>query len=160
MTRTEYPITIPYEFDPNRKGAKYKLGEAFKNAGEFLESVAKHHRGLDYLVNPTTAWNEGSDIESEHASVKSGRASLACLYGDSFEEILNTYFAGVKSNKWLYMVQVDDTAIEYEMNATEFREFMEVWGRMGTESGSHKGKVRILATSVKMIKWLEDRVAC
>ena len=78
----------------------------------------------------------------------------------NFEEILNTYFAGVKSNKWLYMVQVDDTAIEYEMNATEFREFMEVWGRMGTESGSHKGKVRILATSMKMIKWLEDRVAC
>ena len=47
MTRIEYKIEMAYEFHPERSGAKYKIGNAFKNGGEFLESVAKHHRGLD-----------------------------------------------------------------------------------------------------------------
>lgn len=160
MTRNEYLITMPYEFDPNRKGAKYKIGNAFKNNGEFLESIAKHHRGLEYLVNPTTRWDNGSDIESEHASVKSGKASLATIYGNSLNEILDIYFEKVASTKWLYLVRVEESVVEYEMNATEFRAFMETWGRISAESGSHKMKAKILPTSMKMIKWLEERVAC
>ena len=74
MFKMMYEIKMPYEYHAERKGSKYKIGDAFKNGGEFLESVAKCHRGLDYLVNPATNFDEGSDIESEHASVKSGQA--------------------------------------------------------------------------------------
>lgn len=157
MFKMMYEIKMPYEYHADRKGAKYKIGEAFKNGGEFLESVAKCARGLDYLVNPTTNFDEGSDIESEHASVKSGKASLACLYGESFEEIVAEYFARVASTKWIYMVQIDESVIEYHMNKTEFAEFINEWGAIGIESGSHRKKVRIKATSGKMVAWLEAR---
>lgn len=159
MTRIEYKIEMAYEFHPERSGAKYKIGNAFKNGGEFLESVAKHHRGLDYLVNPNTSWDTGSDIESEHASVKSGKASLCRIHGETFEEIFTRYFEGVASTKWIYMIQVDDNAVEYHMNKEEFAEFVKTWGRLGVESGKHEKKIKILATSMKMVRWLEERVA-
>lgn len=159
MTKTTYINEMPYTYHPDKAGAKYCIGEGkYCNCGEFLESVAKHHRGLDYIINPTTKWNEGSDIESEHASVKSGKASLACLYGTDLLAILNEYFANVASTKWIYMVMVNDQITEYHMNAREFREFCIQFGRVIAESGSHKTKVRLLGTSTKTIKWLEDRV--
>ena len=158
MLKYEYEINLPYEFHPERNGAKYKIGEKFKNAGEFLESVAKCHRGLDYLVNPTTEWDKGSDIESESASVKSGKASLCRLHGESFEEIFEGYFASVASTKWIYMVQVDAIAIEYHMNKDEFKEFVKQFGRLGVESGKHEKKIKFLATSGKTVAWLEARV--
>ena len=159
MTRIEYINTMAYEFHPERNGAKYKIGNKFKNGGEFLESVAKHHRGLDYMVNPNTSWDTGSDIESEHASVKSGKASLCRLHGETFEEIFEGYFNNVASTKWIYMMQIDETIVEYHMNKTEFAEFVRIWGRLGVESGKHEKKIKFLATSGKMIKWLEERVA-
>lgn len=158
MTKIEYAIEMAYEFHPERNGAKYKIGDKFKNSGEFLESVAKHHRGLDYLVNPTTSWDTGSDIESEHASIKSSKASLGRLYGNTMEEILEEYFSKVASTKWIYMIQIDDKVVEYHMNASEFREFTEKFGRLGIESGSHKQKIKFLATSSKTVAWLEERV--
>ena len=157
MTKIQYEITMPYEYHAERTGAKYKIGDTFKNGGEFLESVAKHHRGLEYLVNPTTKWNEGSDIESEHASVKSGKATLACLYGETFEEIFDKYFATVVSTKWIYMVQIDNKVVEYHMDKEEFKKFIRVWGAIGHESGTHRNKIRIKATSATMIMWLEVR---
>ena len=45
------------------------------------------------------------------------------------------------------------------MNAEEFKEFLREWGATGHESGTHRNKIRIKATSSKMIKWLEERVA-
>ena len=158
MTKKEYTITMAYEFHPERKGAKYKIGEKFKNFGEFCESVAKHERGLSYEVNPNTAWNTGSDIESEHASVKSGKASLARVHAETFDEILAIYFAGVASTKWIYMVQVDDTMIEYHMDRHEFEAFVRMFGRLGVESGKHEKKIKFLATTTKTIAWLEAMV--
>ena len=158
MTRIEYTNTMAYEFHPERNGAKYKIGEKFKNGGEFLESIAKHHRGLEYLVNPATSYDKGSDIESEHASVKSGKASLARVHAETFDEILEIYFANVASTKWIYMIKIDEIVTEYHMNRNEFEAFVRMFGRLGVESGKHEKKIKFLATSSKTIAWLEARV--
>ena len=139
MKKFTYTNYMPFSYDPSRKGAKYLIGDKYKNHGEFLESIAKFHRGLDYLVNPTTSWDTGSDIESIHASVKSSKSSLARLYG------------------WIFMVDIGDEITEYHMDATEFSEFLDAFGATGIESGSHLMKIRIQAVSKKMLVWLEER---
>lgn len=161
MFKEEYINEMPYIFDNERKGSKYSMdgGETWKNHGEWCESVAKFHRGLEYLVNPRTKWDEGSDIEEIKASVKSSKSTLACIYGNTEEEIKNIYFETVHSTLWIFVVNIDEMITEYHMNAKEFREFLEVWGRTGIESGSHKTKMRITPVSGKMIKWLEEKVA-
>lgn len=158
MKKIAYTNTMRYTYDPMHKGAHYLIGDAYKNYGEFCESVAKYHRGLDYIVNPATSYDEGSDIESMNASVKSSNASLACVYGPDFDTIVNTYFANVHSTLWIYMNIIDDEVTEFHMNATEFREFLNAWAGLAKESGSGLQKIRIKKTSGKMLKWLEDRV--
>ena len=156
MKKYTYINNMPYSFDPTRKGAKYLIGGKYKNHGEFLESVAKFHRGLDYLVNPTTSWDTGSDIESLHASIKSGKASLARLYGNSFEAIKEAYFAGVASTCWIFMVDIGEEITEYHMNADEFSQFLNEFGATGIESGSHLMKIRIQGFSKRMYNWFEE----
>lgn len=154
-----YECPINYTYDAGLKGAKYSIDGIRKcNGGNLLESIAKAHRGLEYMVNPTTKWNEGSDIESEKASVKSGKASLACIYGEDMTTILDTFFNGVASEKFIYMVMVDNVVTEYTMDKATFREFVEKFGRLVKESGSPKHKVQLLATSGKTLQWLEERV--
>lgn len=158
MKKFEYTNNMPYTYDPTHKGAKYLIGDAYKNAGEWFESIAKFHRGYDYMVNPATSYDEGSDIEEMNASVKSGGASLACVYGPDMETILDTYFANVHSTLWIYMVNVGEEITEYHMNADEFREFLENWAGLSRESGSNLLKVRIKKTSGKMLHWLDKKV--
>lgn len=162
MKKIEYRIEIPFTYDASHKGAPYSLdgGLTHKNNGEFCESNAKYHRGLDYKVNPATTFDKGSDIESLNASVKSSGASLACVYGMDKETILDEYFTRVHSTLWIYMVNIEnETMIEYHMNAKEFRTFLNEWSGLAVESGKEKRyKVRIKKTSGKMIKWLEERV--
>ena len=89
---------------------------------------------------------------------KSSGASLACVYGNTKEQIIEEYFENVHSILWLFVVNVDEEIIEYHMNAEEFREFLEEWATTAKESGSHLTKVRIKKTSGKMLRWLEARV--
>jgi len=160
MKKYEYTNTMSYIYDGDRRGSKYSMdgGETWKNHGEWCESVAKFHRGLEYLVNPATSYDTGSDIEEMSASVKSSNASLACIYGNTKEQIIEEYFENVHSILWLFVVNVDEEIIEYHMNAEEFREFLGEWATTATESGSHLTKVRIKKVSGKMLRWLEARV--
>ena len=160
MKRIEYTNTMSYIYDSERRGSKYSIdgGNTFKNHGEYLESVAKFHRGLEYLVNPATSYDTGSDIEEMNASVKSSNASLACIYGNTKEQIIEEYFENVHSTLWIFMVDVDEQIIEYHMNAEEFRKFLEEWATTAVESGTHLTKVRIKKVSGKMLHWLEERV--
>lgn len=161
MKKCEYTNTMNYIFDNERRGSKYSMdnGNSFKNHGEFLESVAKFHRGLEYLVNPATSYDIGSDIEEMNASVKSSNASLACIYGNTKEQIIEEYFKNVHSTLWIYMVDMGEQITEYHMNAKEFKEFLNEWATTAVESGTHLTKVRIKKTSGKMVKWLEERIA-
>jgi hypothetical protein len=158
MTSYVYTNNMPYTYDPNHRGAHYLIEGKYKNHGEFCESVAKFHRGLAYAVNPATSYSEGSDIEEINASVKSSNATLADIFGNSFEQIVNTYFENVHSTLFIYMVDLDDQMVEYHMNAEEFREFVENWATLAVDSGTHFTKVRFKKTSGKMLSWLEDRL--
>lgn len=157
MKKFTYTNNMPYSYEPDHKGAKYKIGETYKNHGEFLESVAKFHRGLDYLVNPNTSWDTGSDIESLNASVKTAGASLGRIYGNSYEDISKIYFENVHSSLWIFIQDFGDEIVEYHMNKEEFSEFLFLFHEMAIESGSHLTKVR-LRKNQKMIQWLEERV--
>lgn len=163
MTKTIYTITMPYEFNPTRKGAKYLIGDAYKNHGEFVESVMKHHRGLDYLKNPNTSFSTGSDIESEKMSVKSDSASLGKVYGYSLTEILTKFFENSVSEKYAWGYEKNGVMTEYIMTKKEFFEFCQTFGKLGVESKSKKVnegfKVRFPTTSVKMLSWFECQVA-
>lgn len=158
MFKFEYVNEMSYMYDAAHKGAPYTMdgGKSWKNAGEWKESICKAHRGLDYMVNPATSWCDGSDIESEHASVKSSGASLACLYGFDFQNILDTYFQNVASTIWYWVEVHDETVIEYHMDSTEFRAFLEAWAKLEKVAGGQY-KVRMKKTSGKMLDWLDER---
>lgn len=158
MKKYTYTNTMPYTYDPAHRGAPYLIGDAYKNHGEFLESVAKYHRGLDYMVNPATSYDEGSDIESLNASVKSSKCSLAQVFGPDFDTILDTYMANVHSTLWIFMVDIGEEITEYHMSASEFYNFTCMFGYMTRASGSHLLKIRYKAVSGKMLKWLEEKV--
>ena len=153
-----YINNMPYTYDPNHRGAHYLIGEKYKNHGEFCESVAKFHRGLEYLVNPATSYDNGSDIESLNASVKSSNATLADVFGNTFDSIADTYFANVHSSLFIYIIDIDNEINEYHMNAKEFREFINAWAVLAKDSGTHLTKIRFKKTSGKMIQWLNERV--
>lgn len=157
MEVNTYRNDMPYIFDGERTGAKYSLdnGKTWKNHGEFLESAVKYHLGLEYLVNPATSYDTGSDIEELNASIKSSKATLASLYGNSYDEIVSRYFETVRSSHWIYVIELDEQIVEYHMNAKEFKEFLDNWARLQRESNCDKLKVRIKTTSSKMIKWFE-----
>ena len=159
MTKITYTNEMPYKFNNERRGSKYYIGEAWKNHGEFLESAVKYHLGLDYLVNPATSYDNGSDIESLSASVKSSGASLACIYADTKEEILETYFKNVASNLWIWVVDIDNEITEYHMNRAEFKKFCDKWSGLARESGKVlRYKLRFKSSSATMIRWLEEQI--
>lgn len=158
MKRITYTNNMPYTFDPSHRGAPYMVGKKWKNHGQYMESVVKFHRGYEHIECPATAYNMGSDIEEMSASVKSGKGTLASVYGPSKEAILDIYFANVASTLWIFATEIDGTVYEYHMNATEFRTFCETFGTLARESGSKLMKVRFKEASGKMLHWLDKKV--
>lgn len=160
MIKVEYLIKMEYTFNSNHKGAHYSMdgGKTYKNHGEFCESAAKFQRGLEYLVNPATSFDTGSDIEQIHASVKTPGASLACIYGDNMEEILIQYFKKVKSTLWIIMIMDNNKMFEYHLNQTEFKNFLQKFGRLDMDSKAKKNKIRIKNLTKSMVSYLEDGV--
>ena len=60
---------------------------------------------------------------------------------------------------WIYSIEVDGEFWFYQMNADEFKEFLEEFSGLTRESGKEiRYKVRLKKTSSKMIKWLEGRL--
>ena len=156
MTRTEYPINFHYEFHSEHKGATYTLdGEHFMNAGEFAELADKMVKGLGSTKDANTPFDKGSDIPETYTSVKSSKATLTGVQiGYDFDSIKQCYFARVHSTKWDYVIIVDDTVIIYNMNASEFSNFLDNWAVYYKD----RNNIRIKSTSTKMIKWLDENV--
>lgn len=164
MTKNTYITNLPYKYT-NHPRSHYRIAgsKEYKNHGELMECIAKAHRGLFISdKNPTTRFDTGSDIEEENASVKSSEASLACLYGETFTDVVKPYFAKVHSTVFIYvdLNEETDEVVEYVMNKSEFGAFLQKFGYLHYESDNHdKKKIRIRATSKKMIAWFEERVA-
>ena len=144
-----------YTFDPDHKGAHYTFDcIKYMNTGEFSEAQYKYKRGFDAVKDANTAFDAGSDIEELHMSVKSSKATLTNeILGKDMESSLDCYFERVASTSWAWVVIIDDTLTAYVMDATEFREFTELWA-----SYNNEGRIRYKATSGKMLKWFEERV--
>lgn len=160
MIKVQYTVTIPYFFNPDHKGAHYSFdnGKTYKNNGEFMESAAKYQRNLEYLVNPATAYDKGSDIESLNASVKTPAASLACIYGNDKNDILEKYFKNVHSTLWIFMFMKNETVYEYHMNKAEFKDFLQKFGKLDMDSKTKKNKIRIKNLTKSMVSYLEGGV--
>lgn len=156
MEIVKYINTLHYEYDKAHRGSHYLINgsNTYKNRGEFLESVAKHYRGIYTESNPTTAWNEGSDIENENASVKSSEASLGRAVGT-----LENYFQNVASNKFIWVEFNDNTqeVTEYQMNKNEFFAFIQQFTRVHNSSNHKEQIFRFYKTSRRMLQWFEKR---
>ena len=124
--------------------------------------LSQHLIGQHPIKHDHTAWNIGSDIEPLKMSVKSNRFSLTSggqLRGNSKAEMLNDYFARVASTVFAY---VTDTYEVFEMDATEFRAFLEVFTYEECDSSSKGGKLKLRAyretrNNNEMLNWLYER---
>ena len=157
MTKTEYTINFKFTFDPMHKGAPYTLdGEHYMNGGEFAEIADKMVKGYGSKKDANTPFDTGSDIEETSTSVKSSKATLTSTQiGYDFDSIKRCYFARVHSTNWYYVVILDDTMIIYNMDAAEFESFLDNWSTYCKD----RNIIRIKATSGKMLRWLDERVA-
>lgn len=152
MMKKVLPITVSYQFDADRKGAKYTFdGTHYMNAGEWKEAIAKAVLGYIARKDGNTAYNEGSDIPELNASVKSSKASLTnMVLADTFEESVEVYFQNVHSDLFIWVEVVDENAVLYMMNADEFREFIYKFSTL-----NERGVIRFKATSSKLVAYLE-----
>ena len=147
-----------YIYDSNRKGAKYSFdGVHWFNNGELSESGAKYvHNISDTTKDANTPFDKGSDIQELSISVKSSKATLtSVVLGNSYNEIKANYFQRVHSTSWDWVVVLEDEITVYNMDKAEFAEFMDAWASYCKD----RKVIRFKATSTKMIKWLEERVA-
>lgn len=157
MKKITATINIEYTFSPiEHRGAPYSVdGIHWMNGGELSEIVDKSIRGLEARKDANTSYDKGSDIEETATSVKSGNATLVNkVLGENFEEIQKVYFETCHSTNWDWVVILDDTAIIYNMNRVEFKEFMNTFGRFCAD----RKVIRFLKTSTKMLKWLDERL--
>lgn len=155
MKLSIYTQTLEHTYT-NHSGAHYLMSDGrHYNTGEYLEASDKHCKGLDWHKDANTPWNKGSDIEETHTSVKSSKFTLASdLTGDTIEEVLEQYFAQVASTNWDYVIEIDEQIYIYNMNRDEFKQFVLQFARIDKT----RRTVRGLATSSKMVKWLEERL--
>lgn len=161
MKKVTYTNEMPYEYRPEHRRAPYYIPaiNKYRNHGELCEHIAKYYRGIFTEVNPNTSFDKGSDIESEHASVKSSRFGLAENYGGASNrsDAIKYYFKHVASSLFIY-VEFDEktqTVTEYQMNRKEFGRF--IYNFISAPFFHKNGKIELrgLKTSKKMIKWFE-----
>lgn len=159
MIVNSYKNTLEYVYDKNHKQSHYIIDgcDAYRNRGELVESICKHHRGLFTAINPTINWISGSDIEEESISVKSDRAGLGRgIVGNTKEEMIFSYMELVHSESfiWADFNEKTDIMVEYQMNRVEFEKFLLAFTTLSVYSDGRK-KVAMPRTTKRMRKWFE-----
>jgi hypothetical protein len=159
---------MPYTYHPENPRNHYLIdgAKSFCNKGNFCESVAKFHRGLDYLVNPNTAALDGYDIPTEKAEIKTAAGGLGRKIGDpsfSVSQQIHYYFAHKSADsKWIWVIYDDETHIvtEYHMDKREFGKFLHLAlrGKHHLQSNTKNIDVRFNDKNTDMmIDWLESQ---
>ena len=165
MIKNCYMNTLKYTVKAENRGAPYFI-DGFtkgKNKGNMCESIAKNYRGLFISdSNPTTKFDEDSDIPEFYMSVKSSGFSLARhLRGKNAHELIEDFFNRVHSKYFCYIIWNENTneVIEYIMNKSEFGAFINEFAYLHYESNkNHDLKINALGTSKRMIAWFEERL--
>ena len=162
MKIERYTTELNWVYDPNHSNSHYIIENcaAYRNRGELCESICKHHRGIYTEINPHTSWCDGSDIESEFASVKSSEGGLGRGiggYDNSASDKIKTYFKNTHSKTfiWVELNEKTKEVVEYQMNRSEFGKFVQKFTRVHRASNKKEVTVRFRATSKKMIAFLE-----
>ena len=135
-----------------------------RNAGDAREWSVCAHFGIARTAHDAQSYDKASDLEANgHGySVKSSGASLMsgalCEGRTEFADIWNLYAERVHSDRFVY---VTENWTAYEMNLTEFGEFIRNFGRCERESSKNGGamKIRLRKESSKMVAWLERHAA-
>ncbi len=164
MIKTIYNISqLDYFFDNMRKGAKYNYfddvaGERkFGNAGDIVEVALSWSLGFGAHKDPNGSYDTGSDIEENHTSVKSWYFTLAPIKGDTFEEIVKTYWENVASTNFSFAWIEGQELIEYNMNADEFNQFLYRFGTYKKSDRVVRGPRLTNSRRIEVEKWLEAR---
>lgn len=157
-----YTNTMPF-VHTNHARSPYLINgsKAYKNRGELCESIVKWHRGIYTEVNPNTSWCNGSDIESEHASVKSSEGGLGRGiggYNNTASDKIKEYFKHTASKVFIWVEFDEQTQVvtEYQMNKSEFGKFVHTFTRCHMNSEHTEITVRFRQSSKKMIDWLNS----
>lgn len=165
MKIERYITELTWVYDSNHARSHYLINgsTAYKNRGELCESICKHHRGIYTEVNPATSWADGSDIESEFASVKSSEGGLGRGiggYDNTANDKIKTFFKETPSKVfiWVELNEATKEVTEYQMNKKEFGAFIQRFTRVHRASNKKELTVRFRPTSKKMILWLESMV--
>jgi len=156
MKKITYISTLEFTYTPH-SGAHYLVNGHNQNHGQISESIVKHRLGLYTETNPSTSYDNGSDIEEYNASVKSENASLAKdLHGTTNEQI-KTFFKNVHSSVFVFVDFDDKTAetSEWWMDKREFGKFVRLFTRLDYDSKTHEPKIRFKSASRNMISWLD-----
>lgn len=140
------------------------INENIKNEGDKREFAICAYYGIERTVHDSKAYDVASDVELEFKgiSVKASSFSLMsgklCIGCSTFEGIWRRFRRNVHSNAFAYVTKSYDV---YEMNIDEFSKFVHTFCRLGHESSSKGGylKIRALNESNRMVSWLEERVA-
>lgn len=156
MKKITYISTLNFTHTTH-SGARYLVNGHNQNHGQLAESLVKERLGLYTETNPSTSYDNGSDIEEYNASVKSANASLARdLHGTTNEQI-KTFFKKVHSSVFVFVDFDDKTAetSEWWMNKKEFGNFVRLFTRLDRDSKTHEPKIRFKSASRFMISWLD-----
>lgn len=148
--------TLAFTFDASHKGAPYTIdgGAHWMNGGDFAEIALKNAFGLPAVKDGNGDFRDVSDIPEYNLSVKSSKATLTCVkLGNSAEEILANFFSVCASDKFAWVIILDNVVNAYIMNAVEFKNFALTWGRYDAS----RQVIRFKTSSAKMVAWLESR---
>lgn len=157
MIKKTYTNTLPFQFDPTRKNAKYTIdGEKWMNHGEFCEVLAKHCLGYEAKKDANTRFDKGADIPELNASVKSYNGGLTDMkLSDDPEIWLNRFWA--MSDETQIVIWVFEHGEEVDlwfMNHEEFKEFVKIAAKWD----NHDKKYRFKTCANKTNAWLEAHV--
>lgn len=166
MIKNVYKLTnFNYTYDNTRSGAKYcyydSLVKCYKwgNNGDISEVAMKYGLGLATHKDPNGAYDEGSDIEETHTSVKSWGFTLASkIKADSFEDVLRIYWSNVASTNFSFCWIEGDELIDYNMNADEFNQFLYRFAKYTPDRKTIRGPKFSNSKRMEVEAWLERRV--
>ena len=135
-----------------------------KNAGIAREWALCRHYMVERTAHDSLAYDKGSDLDADgkHISIKASAFTLMsgalCEGLEDFDSIWNLYESRVHSDTFAY-ITADFTV--YEMNITEFKQFVYMFAHTERESEKNGGqvKIRLRKESAKMLKWLTAMVA-
>lgn len=156
MRKSTYINTLTYIYNADRKGAKYTLdGKHYMNHGEYCECLAKHMLGYEVSKDANTRFDMGEDIPELNASIKSWNCSLTDMkLGNTKEEFLAKFWEMSNATTYMWIDDYADMVDIWEMNETEFKAFIEMFGSWD----NYSKKIRIKISINKIRTWLEDRI--